>query len=66
MHVNIFKIYMYICMCVYLYIHNKYTQYTHIYHVNKNFYFDAINRLTALVYILIIFIYDIKYKNITI
>ncbi len=36
-------------MCLYLYIHNKYTQYTHIYCVNKNFYFDAINRLTALV-----------------
>ncbi len=26
-------------MNVYLYIHNKYTQYTHIYYVNKNFYF---------------------------
>ncbi len=24
-------------MCVYLYIHNKYTQYTLIYHVNNNF-----------------------------
>ncbi len=34
-HVNIFKIY---TVCVYLYIHNKYTQYTHIYYVNKNFY----------------------------
>ncbi len=30
-------------MCVYLYIDNKYTQYTHIYYVNKNFYLDAIN-----------------------
>ncbi len=28
-------------MCVYLYIHNKYTQYTHIYYVNKNFYFGC-------------------------
>ncbi len=35
------------CMCVYLYIHNKYTQ--HTYYVNKNL--DAINRLTALFYI---------------
>ncbi len=30
-------------MCVYLYIHNKYTQYTYkyIYYVNKNFYFGC-------------------------
>ncbi len=27
------------CMCVYLYINNKYTQYTYIYNVNQNFYF---------------------------
>ncbi len=27
-------------MCVYLYKHNKYTQYTHIYYVNKNFYLE--------------------------
>ncbi len=40
--------YIYI-LCVYLYIHNKYTQYTYIYYVN-NFLFilDAINHLTAL------------------
>ncbi len=32
-------------MCVYLYIHNTYTQYTHIYYVNKMFFvWDAINR----------------------
>ncbi len=32
-------------MYVYLYIHNKYTQYTHIYYVNKIFFIlDAINR----------------------
>ncbi len=31
-------------MCVYLYIINKYTQYTHIYYVNKTFILDAINR----------------------
>uniref|UniRef100_A0A8C2E2Y7 Proline-serine-threonine phosphatase interacting protein 1b n=1 Tax=Cyprinus carpio TaxID=7962 RepID=A0A8C2E2Y7_CYPCA len=30
-------------MCVYLYIHNKYTQYTHIYYVNKTFILDVIN-----------------------
>ncbi len=36
-------------MCVYLYIHNKYTQYTHIHYVNKLI-LDAINRLTALIY----------------
>ncbi len=29
---------------LYLYIHNKYTQYTHLYYVNKSFYLDAINR----------------------
>ncbi len=43
-----FRIYIYIIyysfMCVYLYIHNKYTQYTHIYYVNKNFILDVINR----------------------
>ncbi len=30
-------------MSVYLYMHNKYTQYTHIYYVNKNFNLDVIN-----------------------
>ncbi len=34
-------------MCVYLY-NNKYTQYTHMYYVNKTFILDAINHLTAL------------------
>ncbi len=34
-------------MCVSLYIHNKYTQYTHIYHVNQNVILDAINRLDS-------------------
>ncbi len=33
--VNIFKI----ILCVYLYIHNKYTQNAHIYYANRNFYF---------------------------
>ncbi len=32
-------------MCVYLYIHNKYTQYKHIYYVNTNFYFDSPNSI---------------------
>ncbi len=27
-------------VCVYLHIHNKYTQYTLIYYVSKNFYFE--------------------------
>ncbi len=44
-------------MCVYLYIHNKYTQYTHIYSVNKTFILDAINHLTVLIYIYVIFIF---------
>ncbi len=36
-------------MCVYLYIHNKYTQYTHIYIMYaKSFILDAINRCPAL------------------
>ncbi len=30
-------------MCVYLYIHNKYTQYTHIYYVTQKNILDAIN-----------------------
>ncbi len=37
------NVYMYTCMCVYLYRHNKYTQYTHIYYVNKTFILDMIN-----------------------
>ncbi len=35
-------------MCVYLYIHNKYTQYTHILYKQKLI-LDAINRLKALI-----------------
>ena len=39
-HVNACKYFQNIYrMCVYLYIHNKYTQNTHIYYANKNFYF---------------------------
>ncbi len=49
-HVHILKIY---TICVYLYIQNKYTQYTLIYDLNKNVYFGcdliAINHLTALI-----------------
>ncbi len=48
-------------MCVYLYMHNKYTQHTQthiLYYVNKNLFFwmwlIAINRLTALIIIIII------------
>ncbi len=41
-HVNIFKIYT--CMFVYLSIHNKYTQHTHMYYVKNNFILDAVNR----------------------
>uniref|UniRef100_A0A671KDW3 Pre-mRNA 3'-end-processing factor FIP1 n=1 Tax=Sinocyclocheilus anshuiensis TaxID=1608454 RepID=A0A671KDW3_9TELE len=32
---------LYTCMCVYLYINNNYTQYTHTNYVNKNFYFGC-------------------------
>ncbi len=42
LYINIHIIYLpviYTCMCVHLYIPNKYIQYTHIYYVNKNFYF---------------------------
>ncbi len=45
-HVNICKIYA--CMRVYLYIHNKYTQNTHILCKQKLFGGGVINRLTAL------------------
>ncbi len=34
-HVNIFKIYVCIYIYIYIYIYCKYTQYTHIYYVNK-------------------------------
>ncbi len=44
-HVNTSKIYT--CMCVYLYIHNKYTQNTCIMQT-KSVIMDVINRLTAL------------------
>ncbi len=40
-------------MCVYLYIHNKYTKYTHINYINKTFILDAINHLTTLMRILL-------------
>ncbi len=36
-------------MRLYLYIQNKYTQYTYIYYVKKTFILDAINHLTALI-----------------
>ncbi len=37
------------CMCVHLYIHNKYTQYTHILCKHKLLFLDAMNRLTAII-----------------
>ncbi len=39
-------------MCVYLYIRNTYTQYTHICYCKQTF-LDVINRLTALIYLFI-------------
>ncbi len=42
-HVNISKYILYVW---------KNKQYTYIYYVNKNFYLNAINHLTALIYIL--------------
>ncbi len=56
-YINIFNINnifseIYTCMCVYLYIHNKYTQYTHILLCEQKLLFwmrlIAINRLAAL------------------
>ncbi len=39
-HVNTCKDFQNIyCICVDLYLHNKYTQNTHIYYANKNLYF---------------------------
>ncbi len=57
MYINIFNIQIlyfsaiYTCMCVHLYIHNKYTQYTQIL-CTHTFILDAINRLTALIILL--------------
>ncbi len=39
-------------ICIYLYIHNKYTHSTHIYYAKQPFILDVINRLTALYYIM--------------
>ncbi len=51
MHVNTCKYFQNIyCTCVYLYIHNKYTQYTHILYKQKLI-LDAINRCPALIII---------------
>ncbi len=43
-HVNILKYILYVCVFIYLYIRNKYTQYTQIYNVNKTFILKVINR----------------------
>ncbi len=40
---------------MYLYINNKYTQNTDIYYANKNFILYSINRLTALIYLILLF-----------
>ncbi len=52
---NLLTLYIiYTCMCVYLCIHNKYTQYTHKYIMSiKMFILDAINRCPALIQIII-------------
>ncbi len=36
---NIFLLNIYLCVCIY--IHNEYKQYTHMYYVNTNFYFGC-------------------------
>jgi len=36
-------------VCIYIYIHNKYTQYTHVYYVHTTLILDAINRCPALI-----------------
>ncbi len=52
------------CMCVYLNIHNKYTQHTHKYYVNKNFYFgcdesfDSTNIYSIYIYYSLVLIFD--------
>ncbi len=60
-NLNIFflNIYMHV---LYLYIHNKYTQYTHIMQT-KTFILDAINRLTALIYYLLYLTLDFSKHN---
>ncbi len=47
---------LYVCVFIYIYIEiiNKHS--THIYYVNKNLILDAINRLTALIYIYVCYI----------
>ncbi len=51
---NIFVLNIYTCMCLYLYIHNKYTQYKNIYCVKKLLFWMrliTINHLTVLIFI---------------
>ncbi len=38
-------------MCLYLYKHNKYTEYTHTYYVNKTFILDVINCILYILYL---------------
>ncbi len=55
----------YICMCVHLYIHNKYTPYTHTYYVNKKIYFGKIvmTALDLMYLIRFIYYYSINILN---
>ncbi len=50
LYTNIIFFLNYTCMCVYLDIHNTYTQYTHI---KQTLILDVINRLTTLIITLI-------------
>ncbi len=52
------------CIYIYIYIHNKYTQHTHIYTYilcKQTFILDVINHLTALIYIYTIFCLSILF-----
>jgi len=47
-------------MCVYLYVQNNCTQYTHIYYVNKNFYFGYDHWPALLFIYLFIYLFILK------
>ncbi len=61
-HVNIFKIYIpYVCVFIYIInIHIHIYIYIYIYYANKNNYLNAINCLTALIFLGWIFIFMTK------
>ncbi len=48
-------------MCVYVCIHNKYTQYTYIYNVNKSFYFGCDSSFDSTNIYIYIYIYIYTY-----